>query len=91
MAGRRSPPPTARLLQGWTRKEAWLKAIGSGLTFPLDQFSVSLLPGRVPLLSIRGRAAEAAAWWFDSCEPSPGYVAAIALRGAAQVSRWRWE
>ena len=77
--------------QGWTRKEAWLKAVGSGLSFPLDEFCVTMGdPARV--LSIRGDAEEAAQWWLESSEPSDGYVAAATLRGQpAVVRRWRWE
>ncbi|MGO9107743.1 MAG: 4'-phosphopantetheinyl transferase family protein [Thermoguttaceae bacterium] len=74
--------------RGWTRKEAWLKAVGSGLSFPLNQFCVSLDdPARV--LSIRGDADEAARWWLESCEPWDGCVAAVAMRGQAKaVQRW---
>ena len=76
--------------QGWTRKEAWLKAVGSGLSFPLDQFCVTL-DGPARVLSIRGDADEAARWWLESCEPCAGYVAAVALLGKAEVAgRWRF-
>jgi 4'-phosphopantetheinyl transferase len=75
---------------GWTRKEAWLKALGSGLSFPLDEFCVSLDdPARV--LSIRGDTVEAARWWLASCEPCEGYVASVAMRSpAATVRTWRF-
>lgn len=78
--------------QGWTRKEAWLKAVGSGLSFPLDQFCVTL-DDTARVLSIRGDTAEAAQWWLENCEPCDGYVAAVAIRGkAATVRSWRfWE
>jgi len=77
--------------QGWTRKESWLKAVGSGLSFPLNQFCVTLDdPARV--LSIRGDAHEAAQWWLESCPPSDGYVATVAMRGqATAVRKWRFQ
>jgi 4'-phosphopantetheinyl transferase len=77
---------------GWTRKEAWLKAIGSGLTFPLDGVCVSLAPGEpARILSIQGDAGAADAWWLDSCEPAAGYVLAVAMRGTpTAIHRWCW-
>ena len=77
---------------GWTCKEAWLKAVGSGLLFPLGQFSVSLDPAEpARMVSIRDDAVEAAAWWLESFEPVPGYLGAIAVRGRpGQVHRWRY-
>jgi 4'-phosphopantetheinyl transferase len=86
-------PEAARPLaffHGWTRKEAWLKATGSGLSFPLDQFCVSLEPEAPRLLSIRGDSAEAACWRLESCAPAPGFVAALAVRaGEVRILRWR--
>ena len=86
-------PPERQLrafFQGWTRKEAWLKAVGSGLSFPLNQFCVTL-DDTARVLSIRGDTDEAAQWWLESCEPCDGYVAAVAMRGkAGAVRRWRF-
>jgi 4'-phosphopantetheinyl transferase len=78
---------------GWTRKEAWLKAVGSGLSYPLDQVQVSLTPGTpARFLAIQGDPREAAAWWLDSFEPAAGYVAAVTLCGQPDhIRRWRWE
>ena len=77
--------------QGWTRKEAWLKAVGSGLSFPLDQFCVTM-DGPARVLSIRGDEAEAAAWRLASCEPCPGYVGAVAVQQQIDIlRRWRFE
>ncbi len=81
----------AVFFQGWTRKEAWIKAIGSGLSFPLDQFCVTM-DGPARVLSIRGDAAEAARWHLEAFEPCRGYVAAVAVRGRVQAVRhWRFE
>jgi 4'-phosphopantetheinyl transferase len=77
--------------QGWTRKEAWLKAVGSGLSFPLDQFCVTM-DGPARVLSIRADESEAATWWLQSCEPCRGYVAAVALQGrVSSVREWRFD
>ena len=75
--------------QGWTRKEAWLKAVGSGLSFPLNEFCVTL-DGPARVLSIHGSVDEAAAWWLESLEPCDGYVAAAARRGKAETVKTWW-
>lgn len=66
----------------WTRKEAYIKAIGNGLAQPLDKFDVSLAPGEpARLLSVEGDTEEASRWSLKALTPAPGYVAALAVEG----------
>lgn len=76
----------------WTRKEAYLKAIGDGLAHSLDRIEVSLAPGEpAKLLSIEGSPQKAARWSLQELKPAPGYVAAIAVEGSAwRLARWQW-
>jgi 4'-phosphopantetheinyl transferase len=70
----------------WTRKEAFVKATGDGLSFPLGCFDVSLAPG-VPakLLRIRDASGDHSRWGLESFSPVPGFVAAVAAR---DVGNW---
>jgi 4'-phosphopantetheinyl transferase len=83
---------TTAFFNGWTRKEAYLKAKGDGLSLPLDQFDVSLAPGEPPALL--SSALEADAPWDSHIyapDPGPGYAAALAFEGPALRLRcWRW-
>lgn len=66
----------------WTRKEAYIKAVGDGLAIPLNQFDVSLAPGEpAKLLSITGDRAAAHEWSLQELFPAPDYIAAIAVKG----------
>jgi 4'-phosphopantetheinyl transferase len=65
----------------WTRKEAYIKAIGDGLACPLDAFSVTLQPGEpARMRSIGGDRAEARGWTLHAFEASPDYFGAFAVR-----------
>ena len=77
----------------WTRKEAYVKARGEGLSLPLDQFSVSLTPG-IPaaLLSVEGDPEERSRWSLRELIPAPGYAAALAVEGKRCILNcWRWQ
>jgi 4'-phosphopantetheinyl transferase len=76
----------------WTRKEAYIKAIGEGLSCPLDVFGVTLTPGEpARLLQIRGSEAAAAEWSLFSLEPDEGFITAVAIPGQNwQLSYWQW-
>jgi 4'-phosphopantetheinyl transferase len=76
----------------WTRKEAYLKAKGVGLSLPLDQFDVSFLPGEEPrLLEVRHDPAEARRWTLRTLDPGCGYVAALAAEGSDwRLKCWDW-
>jgi len=59
--------------QCWTRKEAYLKARGTGLHIPLDSFAVTATPGRPPELS----SCDSSRWAIYSFEPFEGFVGAV--------------
>ncbi len=66
----------------WTRKEAYIKALGKGLSLPLDQFDVSLAPGEpAAILGTRPDPSEAGRWSLQELNPGSGYVAAVAAAG----------
>lgn len=67
----------------WTRKEAYIKARGEGLSLPLDQFAVSLAPtDPAALLNVAGNPAEISRWSLREITPAPGYMSAIAVEGS---------
>jgi 4'-phosphopantetheinyl transferase len=66
----------------WTRKEAFVKALGDGLRFPLSNFDVSLMPGQpARLLHVRGPSEEASRWCMEDIDPVAGSAAAIVFSG----------
>jgi 4'-phosphopantetheinyl transferase len=68
----------------WTRKEAYLKAVGEGLAARLDSFDVTLVPGDAPrMLTLEGDAARAARWFLKPFRPAPEYIGALAVESAA--------
>ncbi len=76
----------------WTRKEAYIKACGEGLSLPLDQFDVSLAPGEpAKLLGTREHPQEASRWCLQELIPAPGYTAALAVEGQGwRLACWEW-
>lgn len=63
----------------WTCKEAFVKALGSGLAKPLNGFSVTLPPAPPALVAIDGSVGEARRWTLRQIDPSAGYAGAVAL------------
>jgi len=78
---------------GWTCKEAFVKAVGDGLSRPLNQFDVSLLPGEpAKLLRVEGDTGEASRWSIQDLKPAPNYVGAFAVKTHRYETKcWRWE
>jgi 4'-phosphopantetheinyl transferase len=67
---------------GWTRKEAYIKARGEGLSLPLGSFDVSLVPGKpAELLKVREKPPEVRRWLLRELNLGPGYIAALAVEG----------
>jgi 4'-phosphopantetheinyl transferase len=76
----------------WTRKEAYLKAVGDGLARPPDQVQVSLTPGEpARVLGVSGDPHEAKKWSLREVMPADGYIAALAVEGHSWgLSCWQW-
>jgi len=64
--------------QCWTRKEAFIKALGDGLFHPLDRFDVSLAPGEpAQILRVADVPGDRCRWRLEGFSPVPGFVAAV--------------
>jgi 4'-phosphopantetheinyl transferase len=65
----------------WTRKEAFIKALGLGLSCPLDAFDVTIDPDAPARITrIEARIGRVASWTMQAFTPSPCYIAAVAYR-----------
>ncbi|MBL9161686.1 MAG: 4'-phosphopantetheinyl transferase superfamily protein [Planctomycetaceae bacterium] len=72
---------TVAFFTGWTRKEAYLKALGGGWGNAPDGFDVTVSPDRPPrLLRAPGMDAEEP-WSLYQIDTKPGYLGAIAIPG----------
>lgn len=76
----------------WTRKEAYIKAVGKGLSIPLNKFDVSLAPGEpAALLNVEENPEEASKWSLIELFPSSDMVAAVAVAGdCCKLHCWEW-
>lgn len=82
-AGLRSLPETMRVTAFyacWARKEAFLKANGEGLGFPLEDFSVSVHPEKQPRLEeIKGDPNAGEQWSLVDVDAAPHFRSAVAV------------
>ncbi|OQX65346.1 MAG: hypothetical protein B5M55_04175 [Desulfococcus sp. 4484_242] len=77
----------------WTRKEAYIKARGEGLSSLLSRFSVSLAPGDPPaLIDHQPDPGEISRWSLTDLQIGAGYAAALAVEGhGLTVTKKKWD
>ncbi len=69
-----------------------MKAVGIGLSMPLNHVEVSLAPQQpAQVLVFTGDAHDSVPWWMTSLAPANGYVGALASRGSPlEVVPWQF-
>jgi 4'-phosphopantetheinyl transferase len=91
IAGLKALPESVRgraFFACWTRKEAYIKACGGGLSIPLKSFSVSFSPGE-PAALLDASPREVSRWSLREIEVDPRYAAAVAVEGSpSRISYW---
>lgn len=76
---------------GWTRKEAYVKARGKGFSIPLNSFEVSLVPGEpVALLTSREAPHTVTDWSLRALPVPADYTAALMVQGREWRGYCQW-
>jgi 4'-phosphopantetheinyl transferase len=82
---------TAAFFNLWTRKEAWLKATGEGISESLRLVEVSFVPGdEARFVALPEWAAALGQWRLWALEPAVGFVGAAALPVDSRLRCWSW-
>jgi 4'-phosphopantetheinyl transferase len=76
----------------WTRKEAFLKATGFGLSYPLSGFSVSVDPdGPAELREVGEKGNATGHWSLKDLRPGEGFRGALAWEGGCKpIEQWEF-
>lgn len=79
----------------WTRKEAYIKAVGEGLSLALDSFDVAFGPG-IPaeLLWVQASPEQPSRWSMYEIPVPQGYAAAVVIEGRnhrVEQKTWEWK
>ncbi|MEJ5312274.1 MAG: 4'-phosphopantetheinyl transferase superfamily protein [Anaerolineae bacterium] len=70
----------AAFFAGWTRKEAYVKALGTGVSLPLDRFDVTMDPDApARLLADRRHPHNVGTWSLHTFTPAQNYIATLAI------------
>lgn len=83
---------TEGFFNAWTRKEAVVKALGAGLSIPLDAFEVTLRPGEPAVINrweVPDSDSCGGRWHLHAFDPAPGYIGALAFDQEARACRVR--
>jgi 4'-phosphopantetheinyl transferase len=73
----------------WTRKEAFIKAIGKGLSLPLNTFDVTLRPTEpARLLAVRYKNEVANDWTLTNIKVENGYAAAFIIKAKSFLKNY---
>lgn len=84
LLGRHGALRAEQFLRVWTAKEAVIKALGTGLSFPLDALELQLTDDGVQLLEIEGRAP--AGWQIRQWRLPDRHVETVAVRAGGRVA-----
>jgi 4'-phosphopantetheinyl transferase len=80
----------AAFFRCWARKEAYIKAIGKGLSQPLDGFDVTLAPAD-PAALLRAGESDTLTWSMSDIDVGPDYASSLVVEGVpSQISYWRF-
>lgn len=75
----------------WTRKEAFVKAIGKGIAFGLSEFDVNIDPQQPPvMLATRWNPQDVSLWLMATIDSDCNYMATLATDGGDfQLRYWQ--
>jgi len=72
----------AAFFRCWARKEAYIKAIGKGLSQPLDGFDVTLAPDE-PAALLRAGEEDTVSWSMSDIDVGSDYASALVVEGTS--------
>lgn len=81
-------------LNCWTRKEAFIKAKGKGLSIPLNKFDVSLFPGKPAVLRYFFENPKEISQWFlhEVKNIGEGYISSVAVKDHPRcIKNWEYD
>lgn len=72
----------------WTRKEAFIKAVGDGLSYPLAEFTVSLDKDKPEITGIKKDQKEVKFWKLFNIDAGENYLCSMAVKGEFGITNY---